>query len=114
MFSGLCKSGEGRYIASGGCIAQLVEQLTLNQRVVGSNPTAPTITLSDFRLSVENGPWSFRVICDQPLLEQGLIDPTRKFFPDAAVIWFTVMVVGGSMDGTDVIEGSAHKGDCGG
>jgi len=47
-------------------------------------------------------------------LEQGLIDPTRKFFPDAAVIWFTVMVVGGSMDGTDVIEGSAHKGDCGG
>ncbi|MDB5495862.1 MAG: hypothetical protein JWP86_3199, partial [Phenylobacterium sp.] len=29
-----------------GCIAQLVEQLTLNQRVVGSNPTAPTIILS--------------------------------------------------------------------
>ncbi len=27
----------------GGCIAQLVEQLTLNQRVVGSIPTAPTI-----------------------------------------------------------------------
>ena len=26
-----------------GRIAQLVEQLTLNQRVVGSNPTAPTI-----------------------------------------------------------------------
>jgi hypothetical protein len=26
-----------------GCIAQLVEQLTLNQRAVGSNPTAPTI-----------------------------------------------------------------------
>jgi hypothetical protein len=26
-----------------GCIAQLVEQLTLNQRVVGSIPTAPTI-----------------------------------------------------------------------
>jgi hypothetical protein len=26
----------------GGRIAQLVEQLTLNQRVVGSNPTAPT------------------------------------------------------------------------
>jgi hypothetical protein len=25
-----------------GRIAQLVEQLTLNQRVVGSNPTAPT------------------------------------------------------------------------
>ncbi len=28
--------------SSRGCIAQLVEQLTLNQRVVGSNPTAPT------------------------------------------------------------------------
>ncbi len=28
----------------GGCIAQLVEQLTLNQRVVGSNPTAPTLS----------------------------------------------------------------------
>jgi hypothetical protein len=27
----------------GGCIAQLVEQLTLNQRVVGSSPTAPTM-----------------------------------------------------------------------
>ena len=26
-----------------GCIAQLVEQLTLNQRAVGSSPTAPTI-----------------------------------------------------------------------
>src|SRR6202008_312462 len=26
----------------GGCIAQLVEQLTLNQRVVGSSPPAPT------------------------------------------------------------------------
>jgi hypothetical protein len=25
-----------------GCIAQLVEQLTLNQRAVGSSPTAPT------------------------------------------------------------------------
>ena len=29
-----------------GRIAQLVEQLTLNQRVVGSNPTAPT---NDFK-----------------------------------------------------------------
>ncbi len=26
-----------------GCIAQLVEQLTLNQPVLGSNPRAPTI-----------------------------------------------------------------------
>ncbi len=34
-----------------GCLAQLVEQLTLNQLVVGSIPTAPTISLSrpDFR-----------------------------------------------------------------
>ncbi len=35
-----------------GRIAQLVEQLTLNQRVVGSSPTAPTSKpkkLNDFR-----------------------------------------------------------------
>ena len=31
----------------GGRLAQLVEQLTLNQRVVGSNPTAPTTLTSD-------------------------------------------------------------------
>jgi hypothetical protein len=30
-----------------GRIAQLVEQLTLNQRVVGSSPTAPTNTIRD-------------------------------------------------------------------
>ena len=30
-----------------GRIAQLVEQLTLNQRVVGSSPTAPTIEIKD-------------------------------------------------------------------
>ena len=30
-----------------GRIAQLVEQLTLNQRVVGSNPTAPTNKIKD-------------------------------------------------------------------
>ena len=29
-------------MAAGGRIAQLVEQLTLNQRAVGSSPTAPT------------------------------------------------------------------------
>ena len=29
-----------------GCVAQLVEQLTLNQWVWGSNPHAPTITKS--------------------------------------------------------------------
>ena len=32
---------------SRGCIAQLVEQLTLNQRAVGSNPTAPTNPFTD-------------------------------------------------------------------
>jgi hypothetical protein len=32
------------WLSGCGCIAQLVEQLTLNQRVVGSNPTAPTIS----------------------------------------------------------------------
>jgi hypothetical protein len=30
-----------------GRIAQLVEQLTLNQRVVGSSPTAPTIEINE-------------------------------------------------------------------
>ena len=37
-----CRIGSGLP----GCIAQLVEQLTLNQRVVGSIPTAPTIFFS--------------------------------------------------------------------
>src|SRR5665213_3270647 len=31
-----------RFADRDGCIAQLVEQLTLNQRAVGSSPTAPT------------------------------------------------------------------------
>ena len=30
------------YLTKGGRLAQLVEQLTLNQRVAGSNPAAPT------------------------------------------------------------------------
>ena len=38
--------GQGR---PRGRIAQLVEQLTLNQRVVGSSPTAPTIVFKDLR-----------------------------------------------------------------
>ena len=41
-----------------GRIAQLVEQLTLNQRVVGSNPTAPTIP----RVEMDVGRWS---LCDR-------------------------------------------------
>ena len=32
---------------AGGRIAQLVEQLTLNQRVQGSNPCAPTNKIND-------------------------------------------------------------------
>ena len=32
-----------RYVIDYGCVAQLVEQLTLNQWVWGSNPHAPTI-----------------------------------------------------------------------
>ena len=34
---------QGRRIRRNGRIAQLVEQLTLNQRVLGSNPSASTI-----------------------------------------------------------------------
>jgi hypothetical protein len=33
-----------------GCIAQLVEQLTLNQRVAGSNPATPTNNIKSFRV----------------------------------------------------------------
>jgi hypothetical protein len=46
--SGLCNRGRACYRRAdpcwrvGGRIAQLVEQLTLNQRAVGSSPTAPT------------------------------------------------------------------------
>ncbi len=41
---------------SRGCIAQLVEQLTLNQRAVGSNPTAPTTPLSRDRAPIISVP----------------------------------------------------------
>ena len=42
----LDKPGEPCYRARPrGCIAQLVEQLTLNQRVQGSSPCAPTIDI---------------------------------------------------------------------
>jgi hypothetical protein len=39
-----------------GCVAQLVEQLTLNQRVQGSNPCTPTNEINDLAL-----PQCFRV-----------------------------------------------------
>ena len=35
-----------------GRIAQLVEQLTLNQRVLGSNPSASTININDLELTL--------------------------------------------------------------
>src|SRR5262245_11000808 len=34
-------------VAQNGCIAQLVEQLTLNQRVAGSSPATPTNKIKD-------------------------------------------------------------------
>ena len=37
-----------------GRIAQLVEQLTLNQRVLGSSPCAPTIEINDLAHTAEN------------------------------------------------------------
>ena len=37
-----------------GRIAQLVEQLTLNQRVLGSNPSASTIQIRDLGLTLAN------------------------------------------------------------
>jgi hypothetical protein len=36
-----------------GRLAQLVEQLTLNQRVVGSNPSASTILLKDLMRNID-------------------------------------------------------------
>ncbi len=42
------RCGVGYLHASfGGCIAQLVEQLTLNQRVLGSSPSTPTKDFKD-------------------------------------------------------------------
>jgi hypothetical protein len=43
----------GLSAAAIGRIAQLVEQLTLNQRVPGSSPGAPTKFLDDFRNAAE-------------------------------------------------------------
>ena len=42
-----CKCQRKPYFTQIGRIAQSVEQLTLNQRVVGSNPTAPTKEIKD-------------------------------------------------------------------
>ena len=41
-----------------GRLAQLVEQLTLNQRVVGSNPPAPTRKTGGFRGFLQLKKWS--------------------------------------------------------
>jgi hypothetical protein len=42
-------SGLDRNLSWTGCIAQLVEQLTLNQRVAGSSPAAPTKKIKKIR-----------------------------------------------------------------
>src|SRR3972149_6277706 len=42
---GVCETG----LCRDGCIAQLVEQLTLNQRVAGSSPATPTKAFSYLR-----------------------------------------------------------------
>ena len=49
-----------------GCIAQLVEQLTLNQRVVGSIPTAPTKVLGATRFAGERSRSSCGCRMDRP------------------------------------------------
>jgi hypothetical protein len=64
MFRALHRSPAQPWGRRCGCIAQLVEQLTLNQRVVGSNPTAPTKILSKIEGSggtVEAGPSKVRL-----------------------------------------------------
>ena len=47
--SPLARSKHGVVEAVNGSIAQLVEQVTLNHWVVGSNPSAPTIHLKESR-----------------------------------------------------------------
>ena len=49
------RSGVGIRRSHGGRIAQLVEQLTLNQRVQGSSPCAPTIAVMDLTSSAQFG-----------------------------------------------------------
>ena len=43
-------ASRGHTSSTGGRIAQVVEQLTLNQRVVGSSPTAPTKEINNLTL----------------------------------------------------------------
>ena len=51
-------TSRGRFVidraACGGCIAQLVEQLTLNQRVPGSSPGAPTNKIKELDANCES------------------------------------------------------------
>jgi hypothetical protein len=47
----------------------MVEQLTLNQRVVGSIPTAPTSTQADFQSALM--PHAMRISETPPRLRQG-------------------------------------------
>ena len=44
-----------RAVIIDGRLAQLVEQLTLNQRVVGSSPTSPTTIRQKFESVIESG-----------------------------------------------------------
>ena len=52
------RSGACRRCSFDGRIAQLVEQLTLNQRVLGSSPSAPTIERITLNGNVRSPLWS--------------------------------------------------------
>ena len=56
LLPGADSSGSGR-----GCIAQLVEQLTLNQRVEGSSPSTPTNQVTRWRRKPGSGEGSSKV-----------------------------------------------------
>ena len=49
-----------------GCIAQLVEQLTLNQRVAGSSPATPTNQVKDLVDFRNRDLWRLREFCGTP------------------------------------------------
>src|SRR3990167_9457670 len=56
-----------------GCIAQLVEQLTLNQRVTGSSPVTPTN-----RFALGKPAWWPVVAAPQPLCQAQTIGPSER------------------------------------
>ena len=70
-------SCEGHFRTSSGRIAQLVEQLTLNQRVPGSSPGAPNIAKGFFVNCLRGKlPRTARVSCD--------VSPFRASRPDGS------------------------------